>query len=195
MSNIYIIRHGQTELNKKQILQGRVNEPLNEDGIRQAESAAELLEGFGISIDTVWSSPLQRAIDTAGIIVGDDVKIRVDDRLLEMDYGPYEGVDLTSPPEEIITFFSDFVNNPAPPGMEPLAKIVQRLGDFLEDLRKDPPQGNILISTHAIAMKGALEYLTPDSKGSYWGKHVKNCDIYVTKLENGEFSVPVLLER
>jgi len=193
-SRIYIIRHGQTDLNKKRVLQGRVDEPLNEDGIRQAEAAAELLRSLDIVVDFVWSSPLQRAVDTAGIVVGEGIKVHTDERLLEMDYGPYEGADLTSPPPEILKFFGDFVNQPEPPGMEPLADIVDRLGTFLEELREDPPEGSILISTHAIAMKGALEYLTPGSNGSYWGKHIKNCDIYVTTLKDGEFTVPELLE-
>lgn len=193
MSQIYIIRHGQTDLNKKRVLQGRVDEPLNDDGIRQAKAAAARLESLGVTIDQVWSSPLGRARDTARIVAGDNVPIRTDDRLLEMDYGPYEGADLTSPPPEIITFFSDFVNQPAPEGMEALQDVVQRLGSFLEELREDPPEGNILLSTHAIAMKGALEYLTPDAGGAYWGKHIQNCDIYVTELENGKFTVPVEL--
>ncbi len=190
MSKIYIIRHGQTDLNKKHILQGRVDEPLNEDGILQAKAAAALLESLDVPIDQVWSSPLGRAQDTARIVTGGDVPLRTDDRLLEMDYGPYEGTDLASPPEEIVTFFSDFEHQQAPEGMEPLPDIVQRLGSFLEELRQNPPEGNILISTHAIAMKGALEYLTPESGGSYWGKYIKNCDIYVTTLENGEYTVP-----
>lgn len=190
MSQIYIIRHGQTDLNKKRVLQGRVDEPLNADGIRQAKAAAARLESLGVTIDQVWSSPLGRARDTAQIVAGDNVPIRTDDRLLEMDYGPYEGADLTSPPPEIITFFSDFVNQPAPEGMEALQDVVQRLGSFLEELREDPPEGNILLSTHAIAMKGALEYLTPESGGSYWGKYIKNCDIYVTTLEDGVYTVP-----
>ena len=142
MNQIYIIRHGQTDLNKKHVLQGRVDEPLNEDGIRQAKAAAARLRSLGVTIDEVWSSPLGRAQDTArviadaaaGVTAGDDVPLRTDDiplrtdviplrideRLLEMDYGPYEGADLTAPPEEIITFFSDFVHQPAPEGMEPL---------------------------------------------------------------------------
>ena len=66
-TTIYIIRHGQTDLNKKRVLQGRVDEPLNEDGIRQAEAAAELLRSLDIVVDSVWSSPLQRAMDTAGL--------------------------------------------------------------------------------------------------------------------------------
>ena len=53
------------------------------------------------------------------------------------------------------------MNNPAPKGMEPLSKVVYRAGEFLEVVKELP--GNILISTHAIAMKGALEALTPDS--------------------------------
>lgn len=190
MSKIYIIRHGQTDLNKKHILQGRVDEPLNDDGILQAKAAAALLDSLDVSIDQVWSSPLGRAQDTALLITGEDVPLRTDDRLLEMDYGPYEGLDLASPPEEIITFFSDFAHQPAPEGMELLSDVVQRLGGFLEELREDPPEGNVLLSTHAIAMKGALEYLTPESGGSYWGKYIKNCDIYVTTLEDGEFTVP-----
>lgn len=193
MTRIYIIRHGQTDLNRKRVLQGRVDEPLNEDGIGQAREAAELLKQLGITIDSAWSSPLQRAMDTAAIVAG-EVPMQTDERLLEMDYGPYEGADLTSPPPEIMEFFSDFVNNPAPAGMEPLSAIVQRLGEFLEELREDPPEGNVLIATHAIAMKGALEYLTPESGGSYWGKHIKNCDIYVTELEDGTFTVPELLQ-
>ncbi|MBE6028907.1 MAG: GNAT family N-acetyltransferase [Clostridiales bacterium] len=195
MSNIYIIRHGQTNLNKNQVLQGRVDEPLNEDGVRQAKAAAALLRSLDVSIDQVWSSPLQRAQDTAAIIVGENVPIRTDDRLLEMDYGPFEGTDLTSPPPEIIRFFGDFVNQPAPEGMESLSHVTQRLGGFLEELRSNPPEGDVLISTHAIAMKGALEYLTPDAGGSYWGKHIKNCDVYVTTLEDGTYTVPVPVEE
>ena len=137
MTRIYIIRHGQTDLNRKHILQGRVDEPLNEDGIRQAREAAELLKQLDITIDSAWSSPLQRAMDTAMIVAG-DIPSQTDERLLEMDYGPYEGADLTSPPPEIVEFFSDFTNNPEPAGMEPLSAIVQRLGEFLEELREDP---------------------------------------------------------
>lgn len=190
MSKIFIIRHGQTNLNKKRVLQGRIDEPLNEDGIQQAKAAAQMLRSLNESIDFVWSSPLGRAKETARIVAGDDVPLQTDERLIEMDYGPYEGADLTAPPQEIVTFFGDFVNQPAPEGMEPLSQVVQRLGDFLEELCSKPPQGSVLISTHAIAMKGALEYLTPDSNGAYWGKHIQNCDIYVTELKEGIYTVP-----
>ena len=72
-----MIRHGKTELNKANVLQGRSNYPLNDEGIRQAEDAAKMLES--IDFDHVYSSPMIRAVQTAEI-VAPDKEIRLDDR-------------------------------------------------------------------------------------------------------------------
>ncbi|MBR0085147.1 MAG: histidine phosphatase family protein [Lachnospiraceae bacterium] len=182
---IYIIRHGKTEMNKANVLQGRSDPPLNEEGVLQAEAAAERLRG--VSFDHVFSSPLIRAVQTAGFIVPDMEPV-IDERLIEMDYGPYEGTDLKHLPPEILTFFRDFAHNPAPEGMEQLSEVVERAGSFLEEIRG--LSGNILISTHAIAMKGLLEYLTPDSNGGYWSKFVGNCEIYIAENDDGKYGLP-----
>ena len=186
---LYIIRHGKTEMNAKMLMQGRSDHPLNEAGIAQAEEAAERFAEMGVRIDKVYTSPLVRALQTAKKIAP-DAEITVDERLIEMDYGPYEGMDLMNPAPEVIDFFMDFVNVPAPEGMEPLPAIVKRLGNFLEEIVKEAESKNILISTHAIAMKGALEYLTPDSNGAYWSRYIGNCAVYAIPLENGEYDVP-----
>ena len=68
--------------------------------------------------------------------------------------------------------------------------MVARAGRFLADMETD---GDVLISTHAIAMKGILEYLTPDSGGSYWSKNIPNCGVYITEYVSGAFTVPVEL--
>ena len=183
---IYIIRHGQTEQNRRRVLQGRSDAPLNETGIAQAKEAAGRLRG--VSFDAVYSSPLIRAIQTAKIVVPDLEPIP-DDRLIEMEYGPYEGMGLHELAPEVLTFFRDFVHNPAPAGMEPLGRVVQRAGAFLEDRCK--AGGNILVSTHAIAMKGMLEYLTPDSNGSYWSRNIGNCAVFTAEhLPGGTWSIP-----
>ena len=108
---IYIIRHGKTERNQANVLQGRSDYPLNDEGIRQAEAAADRLRN--IRFDHVFSSPLTRAVQTAKIVVP-DLEPVIDERLIEMDYGPYEGTDLNRLPPEILFFFRDFVHNPAP---------------------------------------------------------------------------------
>ena len=190
---LYIIRHGKTDMNSKMLMQGRSDNPLNETGIAQAEEAAGRFADMGVQIDRVYSSPLIRAVQTAERIAP-DAELIIDERLIEMDYGPYEGMDLRNPAPEVMDFFMDFVNVPAPEGMEPLPDIVERLGRFLEDIACEAEGRNILISTHAIAMKGALEYLTPDSHGSYWAKNIGNCDIYASEVRGGRYTVPVCLD-
>ena len=185
---LYIIRHGQTEMNSRHALQGRSDFALNEVGLAQAREAAEKLRG--VRFDRVYSSPLRRAVQTAELLAP-DAEIVIDERLIEMDYGPYEGADLHNLPPEILTFFSDFTHNPAPAGMEQLTAVVARVGAFLEELRFN--EENILISTHAIAMKGILEYLTPESGGAYWSKFIGNCAVYTSQNRNGVFTFPTEL--
>ena len=182
---MYIIRHGQTEMNQLRRLQGRSDHPLNEAGIAQAGQAARSLQK--VTFEYVFTSPLKRAVQTAEIIAP-GVSPVTDDRLIEMDYGMYEGADLNHLPPEILTFFSDFVHNPAPGDMEQLSSVVSRAGAFLEDIKS--LKGNILISTHAIAMKGILEYLTPGSNGAYWSKYIGNCAVYVAENADGKIGIP-----
>ena len=187
---LYIVRHGQTKMNKVFALQGRSDLPLNAEGCRQAEEAGKWFREQGITFDRVYSSPLQRTVKTAQLCAPGSTVV-IDDRLIEMDYGPYEGMDLKSPAPEVLEFFRDFVHHQAPDGMEPLASVVDRLGSFLQEICAEAQAGNVLVSTHAIAMKGALEYLTPGSDGSYWSKNIGNCSIYRSIVsEDGRYSIP-----
>ena len=187
--NIWIVRHGETAKNREKRLQGRSNAPLNEAGVRQAEAVRSFFRARGIHMDAVYASPLLRAVQTAGIIAGDETGIITDELLLEMDYGPYEGADLEKPAPELIYFFQDFVHHPAPDSMESLESVTARMGLFLERI-KALNADNILIATHAIAMKGALEYLTPGSNGRYWSKTIGTCTVYRSTCDRGQFTVP-----
>ena len=79
---IYLVRHGQTNLNKDKRMQGLTDEPLNEVGILQAHETAALVEN--VDFDAVYASPLDRAI-TTGAIVGRVAKeqVIIDKRLIE----------------------------------------------------------------------------------------------------------------
>ena len=186
---IYIVRHGQTQLNRKSVLQGRSDHPLNDVGREQAKSVGDAFRDAGIVFDKVYSSPLGRAVETAELIAG-DAPIEVEEALIEMDYGPYEGTDLHNLPPEVEEFFKDFTNHPAPDGMEQLSSVVARAGEFLVRLKAEAVHRDILLSTHAIAMKGLLEYLTPASNGAYWSTYIGNCAVYVTECIDGTYTVP-----
>ncbi len=187
---IYLIRHGQTDQNNRRLLAGHGDYALNEKGIFQAREAGHWLQENKIRFDVVFSSPLGRARKTAEL-AAPGVEIRIDKRLIEMDFGPYEGMDLENPEPEVQIFFRDFEHNPAPDGIEPLNSVVKRLGSLLEDLKGTADEKNILLSTHAIAMKGALSYLTPPERGSYWSKYIENCSVYRTGVFNGQYTEPV----
>jgi len=189
---IYLVRHGQTLQNRAGLLQGRSDFPLNEMGREQARRVGAFFREQGVRFDAVYTSPLRRAVQTAALIAGETVPLRVDERLIEMDYGPYEGMDLRAPAPEVLAFFRDFVNVPAPAGMEKLSAVTARLGAFLEQMRPEAEERDILVSTHAIALKGALEYLTPASRGSYWAKNIGNCAVYRTAPTAGGYLVPEL---
>ncbi|WP_256992284.1 histidine phosphatase family protein [Paenibacillus sp. XY044] len=80
---IYVVRHGQTDLNKEGRLQGRRGLPLNAYGIQQAEALRDELKE--VHFDYVFSSPQVRAIQTAEIISG--LKSLVERRIDVFDLG------------------------------------------------------------------------------------------------------------
>ena len=127
---IYIIRHGKTELNKAKVLQGRSDFPLNEEGIRQAEEAAARLGD--VRFAHVYSSPLIRAVQTAEIIAP-QIKPVIDERLIEMDYGPYEGTDLTH-----LSFLQRFYSQPGS-GRDGAAVISHRQSRCISGRYPAPP--------------------------------------------------------
>ncbi len=125
---LYVVRHGQTESSARRAYSGRSDIALTGEGREQARRAAEQLAGAGI--DAVYSSPLSRARDTAQAIAdATGAPLTVDERLTEIDYGRFEGVDRAGARELVGQPFEDWRADPfgAPvPGMEPLADALAR---------------------------------------------------------------------
>ena len=86
---IWVTRHGQTKYNKKKLMQGLTDEPLNDTGIEQAKAARAKLGDM--KFDAVYASPLDRAVTTASIIGGvSKDEVITDPRIIEVDFGKYE---------------------------------------------------------------------------------------------------------
>ena len=87
----YGLRHGATDWNRQGLFQGRTDNPLNEDGLRQAHEAANMLRGVGIS--RIVASPLVRAAQTAEIVADAiSVPLAIDEGIIEFDFGSFEGL-------------------------------------------------------------------------------------------------------
>ena len=188
---IYLIRHGRTALNAARRLQGRLDEPLSDVGREQALRASEWFRAHGVRFDRAFSSPLCRAYETARILCGEGTPILADERLMELDCGPWEGADLLAPAPELAVFLRNPALSPPPEGMEPLSRVIERTGAFLRDLKKElSAEESVLIATHAIALKGVIENLAPRPDGGWWNHSVPNCRGFVFALRGGEFTSP-----
>jgi phosphoserine phosphatase len=89
MRTFVFIRHGTTDWNREGRFQGQLDIPLNSEGRHQAEAVKERLGSA--AFDEIYSSPLQRACETARIIAGERV-IQTDWRLAEIHHGDWQGL-------------------------------------------------------------------------------------------------------
>jgi probable phosphoglycerate mutase len=125
---VTLVRHGQTERSAAGMYSGRLDVALTPTGREQARQAAQALAGAGI--DAVVTSPLARARDTAQAIAGAaGVALIVDERLTEVDYGPFEGLDRDGARAALGQAYEGWRADPfgAPvPGMEPLDAALAR---------------------------------------------------------------------
>ena len=148
---IAFVRHGQTELNRGGRLQGRIDAPLSALGLEQA---AALGRGFASApVTRVLSSPLQRAHDTAAAIAAaHGLTVDGDERLIELDYGSWDGIKLT---EVSADDWGAWRRDPefSPPGGERLSDVTARVAAFCSDVLSDDL---IVAVSHVSPIKAAV---------------------------------------
>ena len=146
---IYFIRHGETDWNAQERLLSRTDRPLNDTGERQARDLATALAK--VTWDRAVTSPLVRARRTAEILLDgrpDAPTLVVDDRLVEMDFGPYEGwtsARLEADPVAV-TRRRDGAQLP---GVEPVEEVAARAHAFFAD-------PNLLTGTTLVVGHGRM---------------------------------------
>ena len=137
---IYIVRHGDTDLNKKRVLQGQYDEKLNEKGIFLAKISGQNLKG--IHFDEAFSSPLSRSIETVKCILEEsnnyDVPIHIDNRLIEIDLGDWTLKELDNKDLEDYKTINSFFHNPFSvtkcKNGESIYDVISRTQEFIKEL-------------------------------------------------------------
>jgi broad specificity phosphatase PhoE len=159
-TRLFLIRHGEVDANIEFRFLGRRDDPLNETGVRQAECLASLFAA--LSIDVVYSSPKDRTSTTAhGIAEASGADLHFDDRLLELDFGSWEGLTrkqiIDSDPgfEELIKKWDRDPSTPAPGG-EALTTVQARVLRFADEMPTLHPGETIAVVSHMGPIKSLL---------------------------------------
>ncbi len=184
---IYIVRHGETVLNAKGVMQGWLDEPLNQNGHALAEITGIAMKN--IRFDCCISSSLTRARETAEIILresGNDLPLRIDDRIIEINFGDMEGKKISEMGEEGYKFYMDPFHFVGFPNGETIRDVCNRTQEFLKELIAKDDGKTYLISTHGCALRGMVNYLS-DNPADYWLGHAPyNCSFTIIEAEGGK---------
>lgn len=176
MTRLLLVRHGETELNAQKRFQGQIDEPLNERGRYQVRALRERLADE--TLHAVYTSDLQRATETAAIIVaGRETAVIVDPRLRELSFGRWEGktyAQIQAQEEETLAAWEADLVNTAPPGGETLRYFAGRVQQTLTAVHHTHTAAeSVLVVAHGgvlqLMLCAALD-LPPDA---YWHFRLK----------------------
>ena len=165
---IYMIRHGETELNQRGCYYGKTDAALTEKGRRQAEELGRYFREM--TWDRIVVSPLKRAWDTAILATGRDPEnFEAEERLGEQSFGIFEG--LTYPeicqryPKEMEAWNRDFSDYRIPEG-ESFSDVRRRVEAWVKSLPTD--KGNMLVVAHKGTLGHMLAAMLDMPLQGYW---------------------------
>jgi broad specificity phosphatase PhoE len=155
VTTISTLRHAHTRYNAERRYAGTIDVPLCEAGIRDAREAAAKLAG--LAFDVVITSTLQRAFETAHILVGDTVPIVQSKLCNERNFGAMEGliwdeIQGLQPPVLLIAVGND-LHTVNPKGGEPFEAVWERANRFRGFLFRAYRGSNILVISHGVFLQ------------------------------------------
>ncbi len=169
-TSIWLVRHGQTELNKARRYQSTTDSPLTPYGCQQAAALARRLRRMPWTLAVV--SPFDRTRATAmTILAGRKVPLVEDAHWNETNHGRWEGMTFREVrahfPAEAAARFSDPLHGRAAGG-ESLAEVAQRVKDGTRALLRDRAGERILVVTHATPIQLVLCAVTGQPPTQHW---------------------------
>ena len=165
MTTLYLVRHGETVDNVRQIMQGQTHGQLTEEGIRQAETVRDKLRD--IPFEAIIASDLKRSVDTARIIAEPHgLEVIQTPLLRERDWGGFTG-----------RFIPELKGEVWPDDIETLENLLSRAGEFIAYVKKTFPGKKVLAVGHGIMNKAV--------QAVYFGKTMSE----VQRMMNAEVRI------
>ena len=184
--NLLLVRHGETVSNIKKVYAGKSSESLTRRGEIQAKKVAKKLKSY--EVHAVYSSPVQRAIQTAKIIgevIG--VDFIIEKAFQEMDLGHWEGLS----EKNIIKLYPKkwqiWLRSPAElklPDRETLKELLHRVLIGVQRIYQSSGNKNIVVVTHVAVIRTLLLWHAKKDLNLYKTIHVPNAKVFNIKINS-----------
>jgi broad specificity phosphatase PhoE len=169
MTELILIRHGQTLWNVDKIYRGRSNVGLDEVGIGQAELLGKYLSNYGL--EAIYSSPLKRALDTANTIAHyQEIDVQIAENLVDFDYGEWQCLPEREVKELYPALLNEWNSNPHKvriPGGESLEDVRRRAIKVVNDVISKC-QGSAVLVSHRVVNKILICSLLGLDNSHFW---------------------------
>ncbi len=179
----YLVRHGRTELNRANRVQGHTQTILDDEGFVQAIKLRDRL--IDETFVAAFSSDLTRAKQTAQTILGNrKVTLETSSDLREFDYGLWNNLKL----EEVRNNYSDGLTqmmdkeNFAPPGGESLTQVLERTGKFVSRVKTQVSEGKLLVACHGGSLRGLIVHLLGLPVDKFWSLQVDLASLSIVDI-------------
>ena len=188
MTQIMLVRHGETEWNVKEVFRGRIDIELNETGLQQAQLLAEYLSGT--KIDAIYSSPLKRALTTAEIVANyHKLNVEVAPGLMDLDYGGWQGLPHQEVRSKYGRLYAQWINCPEQikmPAGESLDEVRRRAMSVVDSVMAKYG-GIVVLVSHRVVNKVLICALLGLDNSYFWNIKQDTCGITTFNHENGLF--------
>lgn len=188
----YLFRHGETDWNKDQRIQGSTDTPLNQRGWEQARELVPLFKE--LRPDVIISSDLQRAFNTGKVIAESlNIPIYKDSRLREAFFGEAEGRTLSEIKKEFgedlwekFKIYTPEYENIRFPGGESRGESVKRMRSVIDELVEKNQYQKVGIATHGGVVRNLLHSYLEEGIPAL---QIPNCVTYKLEHKKGQFEV------
>ena len=189
MTSIYLVRHGQTAWNKEEIFRGRMDIPLDETGLKQAELAGEYFKAM--VIQGVYSSPLSRAWQTAERIAKFcHLQVQPLEGTIDMSFGNWEGHALKEIERIDPETYRQWREEPhlaKLPGGESLDDVRFRAMAALEWVIKKHPEGSVVLISHRVVNKVLICGILGIDNSHFWQIAQDTAAINLIQYKRGRY--------
>jgi len=190
---IYLVRHCEPDLPKKSSLcLGRKDVPLSNRGLKQAENLRNFLSK--LNIETIYSSPLVRALKTAEIISNGDIQYEIVDNFTELDVGKWDGMSFDEIKEKYPKEYEERGKNFDDYIIEEGESLSACKNRALKALSKvvNESKGNIAVISHAGVIRTILSDIMNISIEEIFSYKLEYGSICILRYNNNIFNVKII---